>query len=257
MSGEHGLGWVAETRTQMLRYRVASTVRRVGGPPLVLPQPGQTFQVDEPLWILDQDGDPSCTGHNAVEVLYGLTGVRLSPEMAWLYALLQSGEKLSTIRKRGVAVSKLLLALAKHGTCPYDMYNRHRADYEFGKLPDGVPREEAQRYNLRAQVIRGSGRALSEQFADSVGRGRPGGVVIAVDSAVDECKDDTPIGPRSGPIRGYHIITPWLSRCTASGKLHTGCVNSWGKDSGGGGIIWLTEERAAESPFSYIGLEAA
>lgn len=250
----HGLGWFPERRLQATKDRVGASARRLVGGSLLRPQPGQRYSVGKEPWILDQGSDPSCTGHNAAEVIYGLTSEKVSPEMIWLYGLLRDGERLGGMPRRGLPTSAALYAAREHGSCRYEHWNRHLPEYAFGRLPGSLLRAEAQQFNLRAQVL--SRTVFCAGLADGIMRGRPGGVVVEVDAAFDGAEGNV-LGVQIGRSRGRHIITPWAVSCLQSGKLVFECVNSWGKNHGDGGVVLLSEDRVMEAPYAYVGVEVS
>jgi hypothetical protein len=248
-----GLGWLPERRLRAAKDRVGATARRLVGDVLIRPRPGHRYALKRDLWVLDQSTDPSCTGHNTAEVIYGLTGEKTSPEMLWIYGLLHDGEHLGSMTRRGLPVSSVLRAAREHGSCRFESWNRRHPEYAFGRLPPGLLRAEAQQFNLKAQVL-GTKIATRDGLVDGILRNRPGGIVVEVDAAFDDAKSNV-IGPRSGPSRGRHIITPWAVECLLSGEIVLECVNSWGTDHGDGGIVRLSEERVLEAPYAYVGME--
>ncbi len=238
---------------QATKDRVSASARRLVGA-LLRPQPGHSYSVGLKPWVIDQGDDPSCTGYNAAGVIYGLTGEQTSPEMLWHFGLLIDGEPLGAMTRRGLPVSAILRAAREHGSCGYESWNRHLPEYDFGRHPGALLRAEAQRFNMRAQPL--SRAVFCDGLADGIMRKRPGGVVVEVDEAFDNAGSGV-VGPQSGPSRGRHVITTWDVECTPSGRRIYTCVNSWSKRWGVDGLVRLSEERVAEAPYAYVGVEVS
>lgn len=239
-----GVGWVPERAPRRAAGQVLSVARRLSTPTL-LARGG----LAEPPWILNQKSLGACTGHNGAQLVYGLTGRKVSPWMLWYYGRLRDGA--ATVLNTGVRTSAMIEAFRKHGACYYDAWRPGLVGFDYHGQPPALLRLQAQRFNLSVTPLYERGQRLVERIVDALARGRPCGLVVRVDDGFDRAGSD-PIGPESGTTRGQHIITPWSFYRGADGSYVIECVNSWGREHGDSGIVRLTQERAGQAPFACI-----
>jgi len=240
-----GVGWVPERTVRRAAGQALGVIRRI--PALAVSSRGG---VPRDPWILSQGSKNACTGHNGAQLVYGLTGTKVSPWMLWLYGRLRDGASPETLSNVGVRTSAMLAAFRKHGSCYYDAWRPGLAEFEYDEPPPSLLRLQAQRFNLSVTPLYERGARLVDLIVDALSRGRPCGLVVNVDGGFDRAKSD-PVGSESGPTRGQHIITPWSFYNSPSGYVIE-CVNSWGSGHGDGGIVRLTAERVGQAPFACV-----
>lgn len=245
-AGMRGFGWVPEPARKRVTGRVASvamgTARKVLGATLLLPERGE---VSRDPWILDQGSTESCTGHHGAQEIYGLTGFHASPWFVWYYGRARDGGAMSN---RGVSSSSTTAALRKHGACATSEWRPGVEGFGYNVAPPGYLDVDAQRFNVDVSAVYVN---RVELIVDAITRGYVPGVSVHVDRAFLDARGTEPLGPESGEIFGRHIITPWAFR-VVRGEYAIGCVNSWGRDHGDGGIVWLSAARVRQSPFVCI-----
>jgi len=240
-----GAGWVPERSPRRAVGQALGVVRRLST--LAAPRSGGLTR--EP-WILNQASKNACTGFNGVQLVYGLTGNKVSPWMLWLYGRLRDGAALETLSNTGVRTSAMLAAFRKHGACFYDAWRPGLTGFEYDEQPPSLLRIQAQRHNLSVTPLYERGPRLVELIVDALAQGRPCGLVVRVDAGFDRAKSD-PVGPEADETRGQHIITPWMFYKGSRGYVIE-CVNSWGSGHGDDGIVRLTAERVGQAPFACI-----
>jgi hypothetical protein len=233
-----GTGWVEEP---------IDAIGAVDEDPILDLLPNSGGVTREP-WILDQGQTNSCTGHNGVQLVYGLTGDRCSPWFPWFFGRMHDGEKLPP-RNVGVRSSSMLRALRNHGTVLHEHWCDGVPGFRTNKLPPGLLRQRAQKHNVDVAAINASGGALVDRIVNALAQGLPCGLVVRVDEAFERARENV-VGRESGSIRGLHIITPW--RFVMDGGYVISCVNSWGRGHGDSGIVHLSAERVAQAPFACI-----
>lgn len=245
-----GVGWVPERGPRRVAGQALGVVRRLSA--LATSSRGG---VPRDPWILNQGSQNACTGHNGAQLVYGLTGAKVSPWMLWLYGRLRDGATPETLSNVGVRTSAMLAAFRKHGSCYYDAWRPGLDGFAYDEQPPALLRMQAQRYNLSVTPLYDSGQRLVDLIVDGLSRQRPCGLVVRVDAGFDRAKSD-PVGPESGKTRGDHIISPWSFYKSPNGYVIE-CVNSWGTGHGDGGIVRLTAERVGQSPFACVATGAA
>lgn len=245
-----GVGWVPERAPRRVAGQLLGVTRKLAT--LQTPQNGG---VKRAPWILNQGSKNACTGFNGAQLVYGLTGLKVSPWMLWFYGRLRDGATPETLSNVGVRTSAMLAAFRKHGACYHDTWRPGLDGFEYDAAPPSLLRMQAQRHNLSVTPLYERGLRLVELLVDALAQGRPCGLVVQVDAGFDRAKSD-PVGPESGKTRGAHIITPWSFYRGAGGYVIE-CVNSWGPGHGDGGIVRLTAERVGQSSFACIATAVA
>jgi hypothetical protein len=245
MPAPFGVGWVPERGPRRTAGQVLGVVRKLST--LQAPRRGE---IPRDPWILNQGSKNACTGHNGAQLVYGLTGNRVSPWMLWLYGRLRDGATLGTLSNDGVRTSAMLSAFRKHGACFYDGWRPGLNGFEYDAPPPALLRLQAQKFNLGVTPLYERGQRLVDLIVDALARHRPCGLVVRVDKGFDRAKSD-PVGPEDGATRGQHIITPWSFYEGSNGYVIE-CVNSWGDGHGDGGIVRLTAERVGQAPFACV-----
>lgn len=196
-------------------------------------------------WVLDQDGEQSCTGHAVAEMLYLKTGRRTSPQFPWSYARAHDVGSFGAIANAGVTAGALTRALDWHGTCRFEEWNRWLAGYERDGEPSAIARLNAQHFLIELRPILSSGDALVERIVDSLHRKQPTCVTVDVDDEYLESRGY--VGPQTERGRGLHLIACDRFRRRTDGRYDIRTIGSYGTGHGDRGLTWLHPDRVGKA----------
>ncbi len=244
-----GTGW-RPSPPPSLAQRAASKMRASVALIGALSRPSEGGLDAEP-WILDQGKSEACGGHWAAQAIYLLTGRKVSPWFPWWFARAydQLPNRPNLLPNEGATFVSILQALREHGACPYSEWSEGTPQFSWTRIPAGLARATAQKFNLRTDPIWETGNTALESVLQALLAKKPVGVVVNVDAGFQTPIDGV-VGPESGNSRGRHFIVANRFRTvhTAAGpRVLVNVINSWGAGWGVNGCAWLDEQRIKDA----------